>query len=52
MGQGKQIWLAEISEAEEEFQEGRINEDEFRARLERLGLPPYKIDDAVTELNG
>lgn len=52
MGKVNQLWMTEISEAEEDFQDGRISEEQFRARLERLGLPPYKIDDAVTELNG
>lgn len=47
-----QIWMAELAEAEEDFQEGKINKDQFKARLESLGLPSWKIENALQELNG
>ena len=52
MGKVNQLWMTELSEAEEDFQEGKINEEQFRARLERLGLPSWQTEDALTELTG
>lgn len=42
--------MIEHEKAAEEFQAGRIDEDEFRRRLSRLGFDPDEADDYIQAL--
>ena len=47
MGAAKEMWMAEIEQAQDEFWSGEISEDEFRSQMKSKGFDPDEIDDMI-----
>lgn len=51
MSRTNDLWLERYEDISERFIAGEINEDEVRAKMERLGLDPHLIEDHLDAKN-
>lgn len=50
MGAGKDMWIAEVEKTEDQFVMREIDEDQFVARMTRLGFRDPEISEMVSAL--
>lgn len=50
MGAGKDMWIAEVEKTEDQFVTREIDEDQFSARMQRLGFRDTEISEMVSAL--
>jgi hypothetical protein len=50
MSATREMYMAEIEQVGDDFAAGKIEEQEFRDRMRRLGFDPDEIDDHLEAL--
>jgi len=51
MGASSQLWMDKVEKTCEDFEDGKIEEQDFRLSMKGYGFDPQEIDDHVSVAN-